>query len=150
MTRTVHTVCAEIFALRNFREGRSYEKFAILFSRMAIFPNWRFFLFSRSLSINAWLTLAEVALIRVFCKIFEMSSTIFSIESCVRGYHVYKSSWAASIGEILLCEREERNLEDPYAVAIVRNGVIVGHVPRTISCVYVRYICVEEEESRVR
>ena len=69
-----------------------------------------------------------------------MSSTIFSIESCVRGYHVYKSSWAASIGEILLCEREERNLEDPYAVAIVRNGVIVGHVPRTISCVCSLYL----------
>ena len=54
-------------------------------------------------------------------------------------------------GEILLCEREERNLEDPYAVAIVRNGVIVGHVHRTISCVCsLTYICVEEGESRVR
>ena len=59
----------------------------------------------------------------------------FSIESCVRGYHVYKATWSASVGEILFCQREERNVEDPFAVSIVRNGVIVGHVPRKISCV---------------
>jgi hypothetical protein len=44
------------------------------------------------------------------------------------------------LGQILLCAIEERNPEDPYAVAIVRNGAIVGHVPRAISCVSSLYL----------
>ena len=40
----------------------------------------------------------------------------FSIDSAVRGFHVYK------------------HLHDPYAVSVVReDNVMVGHVPRTIS-----------------
>ena len=30
----------------------------------------------------------------------------FSIESCVRGYHIYSDIWEASVGEQLPCERE--------------------------------------------
>ena len=33
------------------------------------------------------------------------------------------------------CEREGRNPEDPYAIAQRKDGIIVGHIPRTISCV---------------
>ena len=31
------------------------------------------------------------------------------------------------------CECEGRNPEDPYAVALWKDGIIVGHIPRTIS-----------------
>ena len=34
---------------------------------------------------------------------------VYEMESCVRGYHVYKDRWAAMIGEDLLCEREPFN-----------------------------------------
>ena len=37
--------------------------------------------------------------------------------SCIRGYHVYKDKDAA-IGEVLVCEREPRNVEDRYAIAV--------------------------------
>ena len=30
---------------------------------------------------------------------------------CVRGYHVYKDTWAAAIGEALVCSREPSNAE---------------------------------------
>ncbi len=59
----------------------------------------------------------------------------FRIESCVRGYHVYKDIWDASVGESLPCQRERGNRADPYAVAIIKGGVTVGHVPRKISSV---------------
>ena len=59
-------------------------------------------------------------------------------ESCIyyskiRGYHVYKEVWSAVVGETLAGHRETRNLIDPYAVAVMRSGEVVGHVPRSIS-----------------
>ena len=52
---------------------------------------------------------------------------------CVRGYHVYKEVWAAAVGEELVCEREPDNASDRYAVAVKREGTIVGHLPRKIT-----------------
>ena len=54
-------------------------------------------------------------------------------ECCVRGYHVYKEIWAAALGEQLVCEREPYNPSDRYAVAVVKNRTVIGHLPRTIS-----------------
>ena len=52
---------------------------------------------------------------------------------CVRGYHVYQTIWVAAVGEELACEREPTNKFDRYAVAVVKGGVIIGHLPRKIS-----------------
>ena len=57
------------------------------------------------------------------------------VEAMVRGYHVYKEIWCAAVGEELSCIREVENYSDPFAVAVVRSGVIVGHVPRKKSSV---------------
>ena len=64
-----------------------------------------------------------------------MTSITFTLTSCVRGYHVYKDIWNPPVGETVDCEREDRNPEDPYAVALRKDSVTVGHVPRTISCI---------------
>ncbi len=40
----------------------------------------------------------------------------FAFESCVRGYHVYKDIWEASVGEELPCQRENGNHTDPFTV----------------------------------
>ena len=48
----------------------------------------------------------------------------FSLISCVRGYHVYKDMWKPPVGETVNCEREGRNPEDPYAVALRKDDVI--------------------------
>ena len=42
----------------------------------------------------------------------------------VRGYHVYREVWEAAVGEVLACEREPRNAEDKYAVAVKKDGTI--------------------------
>lgn len=57
----------------------------------------------------------------------------FSRLSSIRGYHVYKDSWEATVGESLVCEREPSNAEDRYAVSVKKGESIVGHLPRNIS-----------------
>ena len=57
----------------------------------------------------------------------------FAVESMVRGYHVYKDIWISAVGEELPCVREMENLRDPFAVAVARSGITVGHIPRKIS-----------------
>lgn len=59
----------------------------------------------------------------------------FPIPSSVRGYHVYKDVWKATIGEKLPCWRELNNRHDPFAVAVLRNETTVGHAPRAISAI---------------
>jgi hypothetical protein len=62
-------------------------------------------------------------------------SELVNIHYCNdRGYHVYKEIWDASIGEMLVCRKEEGNVHDPYCVGVVNErNVTVGHVPREIS-----------------
>ena len=58
----------------------------------------------------------------------------YEVESCIRGYHIYKDQWTSYVGESLSCNRETDNTKDPYAVCVVKgHDMIVGHVPRKIS-----------------
>ena len=59
----------------------------------------------------------------------------FSIESMVRGHHIYKDMWCPHIGEELTCQQERHNYHDPFAVSVLKSSVIVGHVPRHISAI---------------
>lgn len=53
----------------------------------------------------------------------------YTTDSVIRGYHENKSVWEAAFGGILECQREGANIHDPYAVAVVKDGNVVGHVP---------------------
>ena len=44
-----------------------------------------------------------------------------------------QEEWEAAVGEELKYEREKNNAKDPYAVAVVHENVIVGHLPQKIS-----------------
>ena len=69
-----------------------------------------------------------------------MTST-FTVTSCIHGYHIYKDIWDPSVGETVNCGRERGNSADRYAVALRKaDGVIVGHVPRTISCMCTAFL----------
>jgi hypothetical protein len=54
----------------------------------------------------------------------------FRYDSCIRGFHVYKDVWNPVVGEIWNAEREKNNPADKYAVSVMKDGNIVGHVPR--------------------
>ena len=56
-----------------------------------------------------------------------------SMESMIRGYHVYQNIWTPTTGEELQCARELSNLQDPFALAVTKSGIIIGHLPRKIS-----------------
>ena len=55
------------------------------------------------------------------------------IDSVMRDHHVYKSVWTPVTGEELYLGPEELNEHNKYAVAVRKNGEIVGHVPRSFS-----------------
>ena len=40
--------------------------------------------------------------------------------------------WAAVVGEELVRRRERGNFHDVYAVAVMKDGVVVGHLARKI------------------
>lgn len=58
---------------------------------------------------------------------------VFQMESFVRGHHVYQASWTPSVGEVLPVRRELANEHDRFAVAVLKDGEVVGHIPRTLS-----------------
>ena len=57
----------------------------------------------------------------------------FPFDSAVRGYHVYKVVWKPTIGEKLQADQELGNEADKFAVTVVKNNEIVGHLPRKYS-----------------
>jgi hypothetical protein len=65
---------------------------------------------------------------------------MFEINYVIRGYHIYKNTWNAVIGEELACERDVSNHHDCFAVAITKDGNIVGHAPRKVSSVFSLFI----------
>ena len=47
----------------------------------------------------------------------------FVAPTCIRGYHVYRKIWSATIGEKLVCKREISNVVDRYAVSVLKDSV---------------------------
>lgn len=62
------------------------------------------------------------------------------LQCCVRGYHIYKAIWTAAIGEELPCIRETSNVTDRYSVAVTKDDVIVGHLPKKYSKIFLLFI----------
>ena len=67
------------------------------------------------------------------CEAKTAMDDVYERSCCVRGYHVYKAIWTASVGEPLICERVPENASDRYAVAVKKEGTIIGHLPRKVS-----------------
>ena len=54
------------------------------------------------------------------------------VTSIIRGHHVYKELWDATIGEMLKVasdDREEAKEDDKYAVGLSKKDILVGHIP---------------------
>ena len=45
-------------------------------------------------------------------KIAEEMAGEKKLACCIKGYHVYKDTWAAAFGEVLVCSREPTNAAD--------------------------------------
>ena len=49
-----------------------------------------------------------------------MAHSSFIYDSCIRGYHEYKSIWDASVGEVLHCSGAIDNPHDDQTVSVIR------------------------------
>ena len=63
-----------------------------------------------------------------------------TLESVIRGHHIYKQIWQSLVGEILTLEREEGNNHDKFAVSLVKDATVVAHVPREFSRVFWHFL----------
>ena len=57
----------------------------------------------------------------------------YDLSSVVRGHHIYKDVWTPIIGEQLLVEKEEGNEHDTFAIALLKDNSVVGHMPKELS-----------------
>ena len=53
--------------------------------------------------------------------------------SVVRGHHVYKVIWTPEVGQVLQVRTEDGNEHAEHVVAVIKDGLIVGHVPHSMS-----------------
>ncbi len=63
----------------------------------------------------------------------DTSDLVHTLDSVVRGHHVYKRIWTPTVREQLQLRPEEGNERDPRAVAVLKHGVIVGHLPQKMA-----------------
>ena len=67
------------------------------------------------------------------------------------GYHAYMNIWILLIGdESLICQKEKGNKYDPHVVAITRNNVVVGRVPKNICDHFWRFLSLPETSIHAR
>ena len=70
--------------------------------------------------------------------------------SVIRGHHVYKTEWSPKVGEILICqneEREETKEHDEYAVGtfLQENHKLAGHVSLELSFLVFTFVQAHKE-----
>ena len=63
----------------------------------------------------------------------EASCYEWSLYMYIRGYHDYQAVWTPSLGEMLQLKVEPMNPYDNFTVLIVKEAVVVGHVPLYVS-----------------
>ena len=54
----------------------------------------------------------------------------WSIASYVKGCHVYQSLWKPILNEILTSKRQPENPVDKYAVCVLKDAEVVGHLTK--------------------
>ena len=57
----------------------------------------------------------------------------FIYASFIHEFHDYKDLWTPEPGVVLEGKAEPSNPYDPMAMAVKKNGEVVGHVPRSLA-----------------
>ena len=63
-----------------------------------------------------------------------------TLESAIRGCHIYKQIRRPLVREILTLEREEDNNHDKFSVSLLKNATILGHGPREFLQVFWHFL----------
>lgn len=74
---------------------------------------------------------------------FDMATRVFEFPSVIRGYHVYRFIWLhPHVGEQLHVGRDTSPIADhgdPTCMALQKDGITVGHVPREYSSIFYHF-----------
>lgn len=57
-------------------------------------------------------------------------------DSAVWGFHHYQSIWTPVICEELPCKQEAHNSHDLFTVAVMKDHMVVGHLPRKLLAIF--------------
>ena len=63
----------------------------------------------------------------------------FTVESIIRGYHIYEEMWSSVI-EVLVCRCNTQSRHDPFAIAICKGTTVVRQITRWISMICYVYL----------
>ena len=81
--------------------------------------------------------------------LIDMNLVRWSISSYLRGYHAYMNIWNPLVGDdALFCRKENANVHDAHAVAIIVGNNIVGHVPENICGFFWRFLSLPQTTIR--
>ena len=64
----------------------------------------------------------------------------FTLDSVIRGHHVYKDIWTPFVGEELTLNQENGNSHDRYAITVEKDNTIVGRVPKEVSKLFRKFM----------
>ena len=67
-------------------------------------------------------------------------SGLFTFDSYIRGFHAYKQNWDPVVGRRYPCVVEEKNEHDEYAVAVINDDEVVGHIPLRLSKIMTMFL----------
>ena len=58
-------------------------------------------------------------------------------DNCIRRYHIYQNIWTAEVDEHFVCERESLNSSDRYAMAVLKDDIVVHSCCRSLAGILV-------------
>lgn len=65
----------------------------------------------------------------------------YDLDSFVRGYHAYMEIWTPKVGDENICLKSENDNEhDKFAVAVLFEERVVGHVPKNLSKLFNQFL----------
>ena len=65
-----------------------------------------------------------------------MSASPYEFDSVIWGFHEHHLIWTPVIGEELLCKHEMHNPHDLFAVAVTKDHLVIGHLPRKFLAIF--------------
>ena len=71
-----------------------------------------------------------------------MAKAVTQYQKALRvcGYHVYKDIWEVAVGKTVVCMLEPGNFHDRTAVAVEKEGRIIGHLPQKVSRIHALFL----------
>ena len=61
------------------------------------------------------------------CVSIVMSSLLVESMVIMRQYHICRDVWDAVVGQEFPCKRKDGNRVNPFAVAVARGDIVIGH-----------------------